>query len=149
MNSPVPPPFGDPSRVQSENAAAIKKGIGCSCGGCAALAASFVFLFVLIFSVVMYFIRNSDGVEAAVKLAKENAALVEMLGEPIEIGWLVNGSIQGAGVGAKVEVNIPLTGPKGAGTLMAQGYRETEQKWRFTMLRFAPENADEAMDLLK
>jgi len=149
MNSPTPPPFGDPTRVQSENAAAIKKGIGCTCGGCAAIATSVVLLFVAIFSVVMYFIRSSDGVEEAVRLARQHAEVVSAIGEPIEIGWLVNGSIKGAGVGSKVEVNIPLSGPNGSGTLVAQGFRETEQKWNFSVLSFAPGNAAEAINLLK
>lgn len=149
MNSPTPPPFGDPSRVQSENASAIKKGIGCTCGGCAAIATSVVVLFVAIFSVVMYFIRSSDGVEEAVRMAGQNAAVVNAIGEPMEIGWFVNGSIKGAGVGTKVEVNIPLSGPKGSGTLVAHGFRETEQKWNFSVLSFAPENSADAINLLK
>jgi len=149
MNSPTPPPFGDPSRVRDENIAAIKKGVGCSCGGCAAIGFGAVAVFVLILSIVFYSIRSANGTQEAIARVKQNPEVIAVLGEPIEVGWIISGSVKGAGIGSKVEVNIPLSGPNGSGTLVAHGFRETEQTWNFSVLSFAPENAATAINLLK
>lgn len=149
MNSPTPPPFGDPSRVQSENAAAIKKGIGCTCGGCAAIVVGAVAVGVLIMFIVFYSMRSASGTQEAVARARQHPAIIAVLGEPIEVGWIISGSVKGAGVGSKVEVSIPLSGPHGSGKLVAHGWRETEEKWNFSVLSFAPEGSAEAINLLK
>ncbi len=148
MNSPTPPPFGDPSRVRSENAAAIKKGIGCSCGGCAAIALGVVALAVFIVAIVMYSLRSANGTQEAVARAKQHPQIVAVLGEPIEVGWIISGSVKGTGVGSNVEVSIPLSGSKGSGTLIAHGFRETEQKWNFSVLSFAPKGSANGINLL-
>jgi hypothetical protein len=142
MNSVTPPPFGDPTQVKSDHAAAIKKGIGCSCGGCLAIALAAVGVFVLIFAVVMYSMRSADGTQAAVTRARADARVLAAVGEPLQVGWIISGSVSGVGVGSTVEVSIPLSGPAGEGTLVAHGWRETEQGWSFTVLSFTPDGAD-------
>lgn len=148
MNSPTPPPFGDPMQARSENMAAIKKGIGCGCGGCGAVALAVLTFASMIVMVVFYFIRTADGTEEAVRRARQHPEVLAALGEPIEVGWLITGNVNGTGVGSTVKVSIPLSGPKGSGTLAAHGWRETEQTWNFSVLSFAPKDASSAINLL-
>lgn len=147
MNSPTPPPFGDPSQVRSDNVSAIKKGIGCGCGGCGAIILAGIAFMMMIIMVVFYFMRSADGTQEAILRAKQNPEVIAVLGEPIETGWLITGKVNGTGVGSTVDVSIPLSGPKGSGRLMAKGLRERQEHWNFSTLRFSAEGSDHTIDL--
>ena len=55
--------------------------------------------------------------------ARANPEVVAALGEPIESGLLISGSINVEGSGGNVDVSIPISGPKGSGTLYVVGTR--------------------------
>ena len=136
MNS-TPPPFGDPTKVNSENARAIGKGIGFGCGGCLLIVVGIVGLIVLIFTIVFVSIRNSDGVNVAVERAEKAPGVIEVLGEPIEMGWLITGKTKGDFTSKSVRVEIPLSGPKASGKLYAEGSKSGDSDWTFVTLELA------------
>jgi hypothetical protein len=95
--------------------------LGCvGCGGCAGLL---VFLFVggglaSLFGVLSASFASAEPVQQALESARRNPAIVEALGEPIEIGGgLPNGSLQTSPTDGSADLSVPLEGPNGKGRL--------------------------------
>jgi hypothetical protein len=58
---------------------------------------------------------------------------VAALGEPIESGWWITGSINVSGSSGNVDVAIPISGPKGSGTLYVVGTRSAG-RWQYSTM---------------
>jgi len=101
-----------------------------------------VFVVVLIASV-----GNSDVCKAAVNQAQFNTTVIEQLGQPVERGFLVSGNIEITGPSGHADIAIPLSGPKGKGTLYAVGVEEAGI-WRFETLQLAIDGRTQRLDLL-
>ena len=105
------------------------------CGGAVAI---FVFA---IFGTVSTAVRNSDAYQVGMAQARANPQVVAALGEPIESGWMIQGSINVNGQSGDVDVQIPISGPKGSGTLYVVG-RRSAGRWQYsTMAVEVPGNA--------
>jgi hypothetical protein len=91
--------------------------------------------------------RSSDAVKLAIATAKSNPALVERLGQPLKTGWFVAGSIEITPASGHAELAIPVSGPKGRGTIYAEA-RKRAGLWRLNMLQFGGEESDIRLDLL-
>lgn len=96
------------------------------CGGFLA------FLF-LIYGVVTGAIRNSDAYAEGMARARANPEVVAALGEPIESGFWISGSINVDGPSGNVDVSIPISGPRGSGTLYVVGTR-TAGRWQYSLM---------------
>ena len=116
--------------------------------GCGAmLAAAVAFVGVVLFA-VMTTIRHSDPYAAAVSQARASAAVRHALGVPIREGWFVAGNVNvQLGGSGTASLSIPLSGPKGRGTLYVQATKSAGQ-WRFSQLVLALKGSDEELDLL-
>jgi hypothetical protein len=90
--------------------------------------------------------RSSDAVKLAIATAKSNPALVERLGQPLKTGWFVAGSIEITPASGHAELAIPVSGPKGRGTIYAEA-RKRAGLWRLNMLQFGGEESDIRLDL--
>ncbi|TVR11636.1 MAG: hypothetical protein EA401_10565 [Planctomycetota bacterium] len=80
-------------------------------------------------------LTNSAPYSHAVATAEAHPAVVEVLGEPIEAGWLVQGSIETHNQDGEVDLSIPLSGPQGSGRLYVEG-RRRKGEWTYTRLYF-------------
>jgi len=101
--------------------------------GCFSLVAifiGFIFLLVLMASSLM---KSSDAYRQALDHAKANPAVIEALGKPIEPGFFASGSVNVSGASGHAELSIPLSGPKGSGTVYAEATK-TAGQWRYTRL---------------
>lgn len=85
----------------------------CTCGGCVAS----------IFFGVSAAMQGSEPYKRAVAEAQNNAEVQELLGEPVEAGFLVTGSINMNNDGGDCDIQIPISGPKSSGTLRVRGTR--------------------------
>ncbi len=85
----------------------------CTCGGCVAT----------IFFGVSAAMQGSEPYKRALAEAQNNAEVQELLGEPVEAGYLVTGSINLNNDGGDCDIQIPISGPKGSGTLRIRGTR--------------------------
>jgi TonB family protein len=60
------------------------------------------------------------------------------LGTPIEAGWFVTGSIATSGSGSHADLSIPISGPKGSGTLhvvaLKSPFSAESGDWKITVL---------------
>jgi hypothetical protein len=63
------------------------------------------------------------------------------LGAPIKVGWFTSGNINLNGPSGSASLAIPLSGPKGAGTVYVEAKRRAGT-WRYETLEFAPDSGD-------
>jgi hypothetical protein len=97
------------------------------CGGGLA-----VFFFV-VFGAVTGAIRSSDAYTEGMARARANPEVVAALGEPIESGFWITGNINVSGPSGNVDVAIPISGPKGSGTLYVVGTRSAG-RWQYSAM---------------
>jgi hypothetical protein len=129
--NPPPVPFGDPTRVNQENRAAVGKGLLFGCG--ALVVAAVVFVGLIVFG-VLSLMRGSDVCEQAVAKAQASSRVQTALGQPITQGWYVTGSINTSNDSGSADVNIPISGPKGSATIHAVATKAAGV-WTFSVLR--------------
>ncbi len=120
--------------------------IGClfsSVIGFLALGAALVIV-VVVFSML----RSSDVVTEAVALAEADGRATAALGTPIEVGWLVSGSMSTDGAGnGYASLNVPVSGPQGSGQLRLVAHKSGGE-WEFSSLTIAIKATGETIDLL-
>jgi hypothetical protein len=93
-------------------------------GGCAGL----------IFS-LMHLLRSSQPARDGLAALTSNPEAVALIGEPMNEGLWLSGSISLTNDDGEAELSIPVSGPLGAGTLRVVGFK-TEGQWRYDVLRF-------------
>ncbi len=92
-----------------------------------------ILLFVAIFSFARSMLRNSEVHEQAMIMLQDSQQAIELLGEPIESGRSVNGSINISNGGGEAEMTIPVSGPRNSGELMVEAFR-SGGIWQYTRL---------------
>jgi cytochrome oxidase complex assembly protein 1 len=116
--------------------------------GCCGLLAAVCLLFAGIFVVVTGAIRSSDPYRLALSAASRDPDVVAALGGPLKPGWLTTGNIQLTGSSGHAELAIPISGPRGAGTLNACA-EKSAGKWTFTCLSLAVAGRAPAIELMR
>jgi len=107
-----------------------------------------VLLAVGVCAAVFVAIGNSEVDTKAFALAERNPMLIERLGSPLHKGWFVAGSIETAPASGHAELAIPVSGPKGSGTLYVEAHKQAGL-WNIDLLQFGSKGSDERMDLLR
>ncbi|HKX32289.1 MAG TPA: cytochrome c oxidase assembly factor Coa1 family protein, partial [Blastocatellia bacterium] len=64
-------------------------------------------------------IKSTDVYQEAVIKAKADSTVLRELGEPVQTGWLVSGSIKINPDSGHADIKIPISGPKNSGTIHA------------------------------
>ena len=119
-------------------------GIGGCCLGCVLLPV----LFVTVLGGGAFWAFRSSGVnQEALELARAHPEAVEALGEPIEAGWLVQGSINVSNDRGEADFSIPVSGPRGEGRLYIVAERRAGE-WEYQELLLRVEGRNERIDLL-
>jgi len=78
------------------------------------LFAAFVaFIMLIVFGAM----RSTDVFQTAIARAKADPAVIEALGSPIKDGLFLSGSTNVNGASGEADLAIPISGPKGKGTL--------------------------------
>jgi len=104
-------------------------------GGCVAIAAG-----------VFGLMKNNEVYAGALAQAQASAAVQEAIGTPVEAGWMVSGHIDQSGDRGDAELTIPVSGPRGAGTIFVEA-ENAGAGWTYQVLTFVPANGD-PVDLL-
>jgi hypothetical protein len=110
------------------------------CGG------GFAGFFLLIFTAVSSGVKSSDAYEEAMTRARSNAEVRAQLGEPIETGFWITGSISVTGSSGNIDVSIPISGPKSSGALYIVG-RKTAGQWQYSTMEVAVDGREGRIDL--
>jgi hypothetical protein len=118
--------------------------VGIGCLGLILLAAAFV---AGIMFLVMGGIRSSDAYQQALAKAKANPEVALRLGQPIEPGWFVSGNISVSGPSGDADLSIPITGPKGKGTIYVVA-KKSAGEWTYSRMEVEVEGQPGRVDLL-
>jgi hypothetical protein len=115
--------------------------------GCLSTLVLFVGGIVLLMSFVFGMMKSTDVYSQALKRAKADPQVVSALGSPITDGYFTSGSIQESGPSGTAELSIPISGPKGSGTIYLEARKSTGQ-WSFNKLVVEIEHPNQRIDLL-
>lgn len=116
--------------------------------GCLTILLGFGGFVALILMSVSRMMKSSDAYRQAVARAKASPAMVRALGEPIEEGFFVSGSINVSGPAGNADLAIPLKGPKGKGTVYVAATKSMGE-WSFRNLVVEVEATGQRIDLLR
>lgn len=101
-----------------------------------------------IFLAVFGLMRGSEPFNEALARAREHPEVVAALGEPVEAGFFVSGSIDVSGGSGEADFAFTVTGPDGEGTLYVVA-RMVAGKWEYQTLVLEVESTGERIDLLE
>ncbi len=90
-------------------------------------------------------IKSSDAYQTALARAKQDQRVTAALGTPIKDGLVPSGKTSVNGPSGEADIAIPISGPKGKGTIYAVGTKSAG-KWEFSKLTVQIENG-ETIDL--
>jgi len=116
------------------------------CGGCLTLVVLGVLLFAGFVWSVMGAIKRADVYQVAFERAQQSPQVQEALGTPVTTGWMFEGSIKYANGAGTAHFNVPLSGPKGEGSLVAEADKKSGEPWQYSVLEVRIEGR-EAIDL--
>lgn len=116
--------------------------VGCL-GALVVVAAVVAALLAFVFGVIRY----SDVYKESIAQARVNPQVARALGVPMEEGFFVFGSIHVSGPSGEADIAIPISGPKGSGTIYATA-KKSAGLWHFTVLEVAIEGSEGRIDLL-
>ena len=118
-------------------------GCGC-CAGCLLIP---ILLAAVLGGGVFYAFKSSGIQQEALERVRAHPEAVAALGEPIESGWLIQGSINLSGDEGTADFSLPVSGPVGEGKLYVVAHRQAGE-WTFEELLLRVEGRDEPIDLL-
>lgn len=102
--------------------------------GCLAMFVALAGFVALLVWSVGRMMKSSEAYRMAIAKARANPEVVQALGEPIEEGFFVSGSIQTAGSSGTASLTCPIHGPKGKGTVYVEAVRFAGA-WTFRELK--------------
>lgn len=92
--------------------------------------------------------QHSEFYVQALARARTDPQVVEKMGQPIQAGWLASGSVKTSGSSGDADLAIPISGPKGKGTLYVAATK-TAGRWEFQTLQVEVTGESERIDLLR
>jgi hypothetical protein len=114
--------------------------------GCLTLIALAVTFVVCIVLIVFGALKSTDTYKTAVSRAKANPRVQELIGTPIETGWLVSGSTNVTAGSGSSELTIPIEGPRGKGNIYVVATKSAGQ-WEYSKMLVKVEGSGEVIDL--
>jgi hypothetical protein len=108
------------------------------------LVAAFVFL---VLSFAFGLVKSSDAYGQAMQRARASPVVIEAFGSPIKEGFFTSGSINETGPSGTAQLAIPISGPKGSGTIYLEA-QESADLWSFSKLEVEVDKTGKRIDLL-
>jgi hypothetical protein len=116
--------------------------------GCLSVALLFVLFVGSIMVIVFSGMKSTDVYKGALARAKADPAVIEALGTPIKTGFLVSGNTNVNGASGESNLAIPISGPKGKGTIYVSAIKSLGQ-WNYSGLVVEIGQTRQRIDLLK
>jgi hypothetical protein len=91
---------------------------------------------------------RSEAYTRAVALVQASPEVREVLGEPIEPGWWVSGSMQVSGPSGSASLSFPVSGPQGEAEVFVEAEKRVGE-WRLLQLVVKPQGRADRLDLLR
>ena len=92
-------------------------------------------------------IKNSEPYREGLSLVQENETAIELIGEPIDAGFFVSGSINLNNDDGEADLSFSVSGPDGSGTVHVVGTK-TNGVWTYSIIEFQPEDGSSRIELL-
>ena len=99
---------------------------------------------VIVFSAM----KSTDVYREALARAKADPTVIKALGSPIKDGFLVSGNTNVNGASGESNLAIPISGPKGKGTIYVSANKSLGQ-WNYSGLVVEVGQTHERIDLLQ
>jgi hypothetical protein len=101
-----------------------------------------------IFIVVVIFgaLKQTDVYKMAVARAKADPRVIAALGTPIDEGWYLAGTTNVNGGSGDADLSIPISGPKGKGTIYAVATKSAGE-WAYSKLVVKIDSTGATIDL--
>lgn len=115
--------------------------------GCLGLVLLAVLAAAGLFLAVLGGMKRSEVFQMALERTRSSPAAIEALGEPIEPGWWLSGSVNVSGPTGEASFAAPVSGPNGEGTLYVEAVKQAGE-WRLTLLELEVQGTGERIDLL-
>ena len=96
--------------------------------------------------VVFGALKQTDVYQTALARAKADHRVTTALGAPIEEGWYLSGNTQVSGSSGEADLTIPISGPKGKGTIYAVATKSAGE-WTYSKLIVKIDSTGETIDL--
>lgn len=109
------------------------------------LMVGFVFA---IMSLVFGVMKSSDAYKMALAKAKADPRVMAALGSPIDDGLFVWGSSNVSGTSGQADLTIPISGPKGKGTIYFVASKFAGE-WTFSKLMVEIADTKQRIDLIE
>jgi len=114
--------------------------------GCLTLLTLVVAFVVALVLLIFGTLKSSDIYRQSVSIAASSPEVQEVLGEPVEPGWFLMGSISWEGPSGDAELSIPISGPLGKGELFVSARRHLG-KWHYDHLVVQVSESDQRIDI--
>ncbi len=101
--------------------------------GCLSMILLFCAFIAVVFTAASGMMKSSDAYKAGLARAQASAAVTEALGSPIAPGWFTSGSVNLTGGSGEAHLEIPISGPKGKGTVYVEGTKSAGE-WTYSKL---------------
>lgn len=101
-----------------------------------------------ILAIVFGSLKSTDVYKEAFELARSHPAVVEALGQPVEDGWFMSGSIKTTGPSGYADIAIPIRGPQGEAKIYAVASKSAG-RWEYHTLEVEVEGREDRIDLLQ
>ena len=100
-----------------------------------------------IFFFVFSMMKTNTAYQHAMESARGDTEVVAALGQPITEGWFVSGSFEETGPSGQASFAIPVSGPKGAGTIYVEAKKSAGQ-WNYEVMAVQVDGSGTRIDLL-
>lgn len=114
------------------------------------LAAAFLCMILFVAGIgtlLMAAMRGSDVAKEAVARSQANALVTQRLGAPISEGWFVGGSINVSPGSGDADLSVPISGPKGKGTVYVKA-QKSAGAWAYSLMLATVDGTSDKIDLL-
>ena len=102
--------------------------------GCAVAFVAVVAFVVVILVVVFGSMRSSTPYKDSVAIAQSDPRVITALGSPVKPGLFLSGSINTKNDSGEAKLAIPLSGPKGKGTLHVEASK-VRGNWSYSLVK--------------
>ena len=116
--------------------------------GCFTVALFFLAFVGSILVIVFSAMKSTDVYKEALARAKADPAVIGALGSPIKDGFLMSGNTNVNGAAGESNLAIPISGPKGKGTIYVSANKALGQ-WNYSGLVVEVGQTHKRIDLLR
>jgi len=86
-----------------------------------------------VLAIVFGAMKSSGAYQLALNEVRQSSAVVQVLGQPMQAGWFVSGSVQVRDGSGKANISFNVKGPKGSGRVFARAVK-VQGIWQLTYL---------------